>query len=331
MYTKRENFIRTMEWNQPDRLVNDYEALSVIRQDPVTLLDRGLRIKGQETKDIFGTVIIWPEDQPGGMPHVTEENKVIKDITNWKNELKLPNFKTMDLDWEPALLAAKEINREEQLLTSIMGTGLFERLHFLMGFEDTLINFLEEPEAMHELIEALLKVRLDYVELLMKNLKPEVIIHHDDFGSKHSLFLHANTWRSFFLEPYTKLYGFMREQGVIVIHHADCYGEPIASDLAVAGAQGWQGAIPENNITSLQENLKNKLVIMGGIDAGIDSANWKEEEIRKETRRACETYGPAGGFIPCMTYGAPGTIFPEVLPILKDEINCYNQEYYHFS
>ena len=34
-------------------------------------------------------------------------------------------------------------------------------------------------------------------------------------------------WREFFKEPYRKLYDYLHSQGVIVMHHADSYLEPI--------------------------------------------------------------------------------------------------------
>ena len=52
-----------------------------------------------------------------------------------------------------------------------------------------------------------------------------------------------------------------------------------------------------------------------------------EEEIRKEVRRACEEYAPHGHFIPCITYGGPGCLFPHVDSIIDDEIEKYNKEH----
>ncbi|MCC8066026.1 MAG: uroporphyrinogen decarboxylase, partial [Clostridiales bacterium] len=70
------------------------------------------------------------------------------------------------------------------------------------------------------------------------------------------------------------------------------------------------------------------IILMGGIDSVIDRADATEEEIRRETRRACTEYGDLKGFMPCMTYGGPGTIYPEVESIIIDEINQYNLEKY---
>ena len=68
--------------------------------------------------------------------------------------------------------------------------------------------------------------------------------------------------------------------------------------------------------------------IMGGIDSIIDRPDSTEEEIRAEVRKVCETFGPGGHFIPSITYGLPGSLYPHVSPIITDEISKYNKEVY---
>lgn len=120
----------------------------------------------------------------------------------------------------------------------------------------------------------------------------------------------------------------MRENGVIAIHHSDSFCEPIVEDMVDVGIDIWQGVLPTNNIPKLQEQLQGRMILMGGIDSGIDRIDATEEEIRKEVRRACNEYGKGGGIIPSYTYGDPGTIFPHVCPIIEDEIDKYNLETY---
>ena len=71
-----------------------------------------------------------------------------------------------------------------------------------------------------------------------------------------------------------------------------------------------------------------RMTLMGGIDSIIDRPDSTEEEIRAEVRKVCETYGPGGHFIPSITYGLPGTLYPHVNPIMTDEIARYNREVY---
>ena len=121
--------------------------------------------------------------------------------------------------------------------------------------------------------------------------------------------------------------GYAREQGVFVIHHADSFLEPVVQDMAEIGIQVWQGVLPENNIPELQKRLKGSMVLMGGIGAAIDRPDSTEEEIRTYVRNALETYCPGGHYIPCITYGGPGCIYPNGDRIIDDEIARWNEEH----
>ena len=136
------------------------------------------------------------------------------------------------------------------------------------------------------------------------------------------------TWRELFKEPYRRLYDYLHEQGVIVMHHGDSYMEPVVEDMAEIGVDIWQGVLPSNDIKAVSEKVGDRMLLMGGIDSVIDRAYATEEEIRKETRRACEEYGDLKGFWPGITYGGPGTIYPHVEETVIDEINKYNMEKY---
>ncbi|WP_230397404.1 uroporphyrinogen decarboxylase family protein [Novisyntrophococcus fermenticellae] len=199
---------------------------------------------------------------------------------------------------------SEEIHAQGKLTMSLMATGLFEQSHYLMGFEDTLCNVLMEPESMAELLDYILDYKLHYAKLLIENLHPDVILWHDDWGSKRSLFMSAETWRELFKPRYKKIFSYIKENGIIIMHHADCYCEPLINDMIDIGIDVWQGPIPENDIPKLQKITNGKLTYMGGIDASIvDVSDWSEDVIRKEVRRAVHEYTPGGNFIPCLTYG----------------------------
>ena len=207
-----------------------------------------------------------------------------------------------------------------------MGTGIFEQCHFLMGFEDTLTNLYEHPQEMHELIEYILEYRLGYVKLLIDNLRPDVIFSHDDWGTKDALFMKPEMWREFFKEPYRWFYGYIRSRGCIAIHHADSYLAPIVDDMAEIGIQVWQGVLPENDIPALQRHLKGKLVLMGGMGAAIDRADASPEEIRAYADRVLADCCPLGHFIPSITYGLPGAVYPRVDACIDAAIDAYNTQ-----
>jgi len=328
--TPREKFNNLKAGKSDGTLLVEWEAFAPILCDPVMRFVRGNRKEGEITKDPFGTTFHWPMGQIAATPYITKENKVIKDITKWRDYLNVPDLKnSIDNDWSAALEARAKVEAEgRQFSMAMMGTGLFEQLHFLMGFEDTLMNLIRRPKEMMELCEVLGEYRFSYAKLLVENFKPEIVLSHDDWGTKAQLFMRPEAFRKFIKPLYLKMYGYFKDNGVMVMHHSDSYAETLVPDMIEMGVDIWQGALPENNIPKILKEYGKDIIIMGGIDASIvDRVDSTEEEIRAETRRACREYGPLGHYIPAMTYGLSNHyLYPHVQQYLADEIRRYNAE-----
>jgi hypothetical protein len=162
--------------------------------------------------------------------------------------------------------------------------------------------------------------------MLVGNMRPEVILSHDDWGSKTKLFMSPEVWREFIKPEYVKMYGYLKEQGVIIMHHADSFLEPIVGDMVELGIDIWQGALPENDLVRLQQETDGGITFMGGTAASvIDRADSTEEEVRAEVLRACKAYAPLGHFIPAATYGGPDDcIYPNTYAAIGRAIDAYN-------
>ena len=324
--TPAEIMTQTVKSGKAERLLKQYEAFHFVFDNP---LDNYLRegfAPGASLIDKWGTQIIWPEGEPGAVPYITEENKVLKDIENWREYVHAPDLEAhCRHGWEKCAEEAQKARENGKLVTLIMGLCIFEQLHFLMGFEDTLVNLIEYPDEIQELIDYICDYRLTMFKIAVEQLHPDVLLSHDDWGTRTSMFMSPEMWREYFKEPYRKLYDYARSQGVLVIHHSDSYLVPIVEDMAEIGIQVWQGVLPENDIPSLQKQLNGRMALMGGIGASIDREDATEEEIRQYVRSLLDACSPGGYFIPCITYGSPNTVFKHVDPIIDSEIDNWNQ------
>lgn len=333
MYSEKENFLRTIKGDNPDRLVAQWGPLEPIMDDPCLAYTIGNRKIGAETKDRWGTLISWPADQTAATPHITEETKVIKDITEWRKYVNVPDILADTAKgWDKIREEADEIRSQGKLVMGVMTTGMFEQMHFLMGFEDALVSLLAEPKAAHELLDVIYEFRCTYAKILIDNMKPDVILSHDDWGAKNALFMHPGVWREFFKERYRKFYKLFRDENILVIHHADCHCEEVVEDMAEIGIDIWQGAVPENNIPKIQKQLNGRMALMGGIDSPVvDVKDQDEEIIRAEVRRACDEYVPGGYFIPCLPNGLKnGAIYPNTDIVIEDEIVKYSKKFFPY-
>ena len=335
MQTPKEIFLELLKPDgKPERILKQYEALHMCLYDPINAYLRGNRRRGTISRDRWGTTISFPEDAPGATPLHGDGLTVCPDITRWREYVHAPDIAANCTEgWEECRAKARAAAGDEQLVAGFMGTGIFEQCHFLMGFENTLTALYEHPDEMHELIEYITAYRLQYVQLLIDNLQPDAIFSHDDWGTKSALFMKPDMWRAFFKEPYRRFYGYIRSRGCIAIHHADSYLADIVDDMADIGIQVWQGTLPENNIPALQRRLKGRLVLMGGMGAAIDRADATPEEITAYAEKTLRDCCPNGHFIPSITYGVPGAVYPHIDQYIDLAIDRYNAELHmpHFA
>jgi hypothetical protein len=276
------------------------------------------------TTDNWGGVIRFLPGDPGWIPIVTDENKVIKDITKWRDYVKFPEIPA--LDWSDAKKTIEGIDRETTLVMVPTFRGCFERAHCLMPFEEVLVALYEEPDSMNEFFEAYTDWKLKVIEQLIDILHPDILHTHDDWGSRTALFFSPAKFRELLKPHYARMYGYVKKRGVLIQHHSDSVCMGIENDMVDLGIDMWQGVLPTNDIVQLQKNTKGKLLLMGGLEQTlIDRADATEAEIRGEVRRAIDTYAPGGAYLPCIS--SLECINEFVTPIVIDECNRYGAEW----
>ncbi|MDD6362728.1 uroporphyrinogen decarboxylase family protein [Bilifractor sp. HCP3S3_D3] len=328
MLTKRENFLETIHGGTPDRFVKQYEALSFVMNTPYVNQFPIMPAKPGDpaVKCGWGYYNAWPEGQPGAFPMHDPEHLVCPDITEWRRYVKAPELNYTAEDWEPTVKAAEAVDRNETMVTAFMAPGLFEMHHYLCDVEPAMMNFYEEPEAVHDLIDYITEWELKYAEQICDYMKPDVIFHHDDWGTQRSTFISTDMFREFFLKPYQRIYGYFKERGVLVIHHNDCYCAPFVPSMIDMGIDVWQGCMSVNNLPQLVKEYGEKISFMGGIDNGkVDKPDVTQEEIAKETDQLCRDCGKHY-FIPCTTHGLNFSVFPQVYGMVDKEIDKMSRE-----
>ena len=321
--TSKEKVLAMLRGEKAEGLVKGWDPFFML-WDPVSGFITPAR-PGATVKDVWGVTLAWKEDQPGVMPMEGEEYLVCPDITEWREKVIAPDLRAREFDYTGVLAQKEAAHAQGKLAMGFAPIGIFELIHNLLGFENALVDFLLEPEDMHELIDYITEFRLEHFKLLVENIRPDVMLFHDDWGAKNNLFMSPEVWREFIKPAYEKLYGYLHDQGILIMHHADSHLERIAQDLEDIHIDIWQGALPQNDIPAIQKVIKGNMIIMGGIDAAIvDHREVNETAIREEVDRVCREYLPGGNFIPCLTYGGPGAIFEGVDAVIDDELDKIN-------
>ena len=293
--TERENMLAILHGEQPEYYGDIYQTM-VFAPDPIFASD-SIVDDGKVHHDSWGTPLVKLPGTVGKHPVINEENAVVKDITKWREQLKVPPLE--GFDWSVAEAAAAKIDRSEKFVTHFCAQGLLERSHFLMGMEAAFIAYMEEPEAMAEMLRAICDYKKEAIKEVARHIHTDMVFFQDDWGSKQGVFLPPDLWRELIKPLQMEISDTIHEVGALYMHHADCICEPLAEDMVDLGIDIWEGAIPQNDIVAIQERTHGQLAMQGGIDgAMLDQDSTTDEQVIAEVHRAIDTYCPRGKFFP---------------------------------
>jgi len=321
MLTKKQNLLETIRGGNPDRFVNQYEYLGLV-YDPTTLAALGNCPKGETAINGWGVTIKFPDYVPGPFPDTSEELRVIKDVTKWRDYVKAPPVKFSAEEWAPFVTAADAVDRNEQFVAPFVAPGIFEKLHYLMGMEEAMMAFYEEPEAMHELIDFLVDYEISVAKEVTVHLHPDALFHHDDWGAQRSSFLSPDMFGEFIAPAYKKIYKCWKDNGVeLIVHHSDSYAANLVPHMIDCGIDIWQGVMSTNDVPVLVKKYGGQISFHAGIDNGkVDRADWTKELIMAEVEKACQACGKLY-YIPGATMGGPESTYPGVYESVSEAID----------
>lgn len=329
MLTAKENMRRTIfGGGEPDRFVNQYEALQLMFHP--WMINSGPPVEQGKPPVVnaWGVTAVWPEGTPGQFPVHTPDKIVLKDIENWRDYVKAPSLKFPQEHWDMFKAQYDELDDNKAYVAPIIVSGLFEQVHHLSEITNALMNYVTNPDEMHELIKYLTEWELELAEGICSNLKPEAVFHHDDWGSESSTFLRPDMFAEFFVEPYKQIYGYYHDHGVeLVVHHSDSYAASLVPYMIEMGIDVWQGPMRSNNVFELVEKYRGQIAFMGNIDnKDVDFDGWTQDDVRKVVEKACPANMDKRSYMPCITQGGPGSTFPGTYIALTEEIDKRNAE-----
>ncbi len=93
---------------------------------------------------------------------------------------------------------------------------LFERMHSLHGFEDTLVDLYDDRSAMEDLADMIVETHVTLVREVSRRFRGRINGWHmtDDWGTQSAAFISTDLWMDFFLPRYKRIFDAM--------HEADC-------------------------------------------------------------------------------------------------------------
>ncbi|MBS6194057.1 MAG: hypothetical protein KH828_00570 [Clostridiales bacterium] len=187
--------------------------------------------------------------------------------------------------------------------------GFFWIPRDLMGIENHLYAFYDEPELMHEINQFVLEIYYRYLTKIVEILQPEVLYLSEDLSGKNGPMVSPDSFEEFVGSYYEKLFPVLRENGVKNIF-IDTDGDfrLLIPYFLKAGADGFL-PMDVNAGMDIVEVRKEfpKVKFIGAFNKLVLLEN--EEAIDKEFARLLPVIRQ-GGYIPGLDHqAAPNTPF----------------------
>ncbi len=173
---------------------------------------------------------------------------------------------------------------------------MFLRLLDLRGFEEAMIDFAEEDEAVEVLIQKVLEYNLIQADVICSRVKKgDIIFIGDDLGMQNGLAIGAERWRKYMKPCYTQIYKKFKDMGCYVYMHTDGQIYEIMPDIMECGVDIINPQFRANGLANLERVCKGKIPINLDLDRQMFPFATKSE-IEDHIKECIETlYLPQGG------------------------------------
>ncbi len=272
----------------------------------------------QDGFDWWGTE--WVEDHDIGGMMVKPGTRVLTDISNWREEVKIPDLDSVNFE-EDAALAVRRYDPDRMHLFHC-SEGLFERLHELMPFDEAILTFYDDPDAVQDFFSAVADFKIDLLGRIFKYYDPiDYIIYGDDWGTQRAGFFSNEMYREVIMPQTGRLWDWVHSQGKFIELHSCGLTQQYIKEIVEMKCDAWA---PQeiNDFDMLTRDYGDKITIVVPV-FGVAEAK-TEAEARAAVRTFVDEYAPRGRVMAKIMSNSD----PEVLNAAYEELYYYSMDYY---
>lgn len=287
--TSRENVKRTIRFETPKRYVYDFPDnfgtdfyRAYLHPSP----------DGRPTQGTDDWGCVWECLGSTQLGEVKESP--LKDWADF-DKLPIPDVTRMEI-YEP-VRKAKDAAGDKYILAAV--SSIFERVHFVRGFNNACCDIIDNPENLRKFVELLVDINIKIINNYAK-MGVDGIISCDDWGLQDRLMINPDAWRNIWKPAYKRMYGAAHEAGLDTWLHSCGYIIDILDDLIDAGLDVIEMHQQENmGLDKLSEKFKGKITFFAPVDIQSVMPFATPDEIKAYCRTMSQALGTkAGGFIP---------------------------------
>ncbi len=182
----------------------------------------------------------------------------------------------------------------------------FERLHFLRGFENVMMDLAAGEPRLADLADRITERNIGEIRWAAAT-GADAVVQSDDWGTQQGLMISPQLWREFFKPRYRRSFEVAAELGLDVWFHTDGYTLPILADLAEIGVKVVNPQFSCHNLRELADAIRaNRLAVMTDLDRQRLIPFATPGELRDHVREVLGVFeGRRGGLIGHAAFRGP--------------------------
>jgi len=227
-----------------------------------------------------------------------------------------------DMDWEQARRNT-EAAREGGHLTGGNGERLFDRMYFLRGFENLMMDFATDDPHLPRFVEMLTNHELALVRKWL-DIGVDTIGFHTDIGSQKALMISPEKFRRYIKPMFMTLFQTCRQAGTHVCLSSDGHVLEIVDDLIECGISMHDPQLRANTLEGIARAYKGKVCATVDLDRQ-SFAFLTPSQIRDQVQEVVDVmHDPAGGLM------ISGSVWGADVPLANIEALCAAVEEFCF-
>ena len=188
-----------------------------------------------------------------------------------------------------------------------IGFSLYERAWTLRGMENLMLDFIDNPAFVHELLDAIADYNIAQTRHAL-TFDIDAVHFGDDWGQQQGLQMGYPKWKEFIYPRLKRMYAVVKEAGRYVSIHSCGDVDELFDDLVGIGLNCFNPFQPEvMDVAALIPRYRGRLAFHGGLSTQRTLPYGTPDTVRAETRRLLDL-GQNGGYIFAPAHAVEGDV-----------------------
>jgi uroporphyrinogen decarboxylase len=188
-----------------------------------------------------------------------------------------------------------------------IGFSLYERAWTLRGLQDLLMDFLDHPAFVREILNAIADYNIAQIREALK-YDIDAVYFGDDWGQQRGLQMGPVLWRNHIRPVLARMYAVVHEAGKYVMIHSCGDVDDLFDDLIAIGVNCFNPFQPEvMDVDDLIQRYRGRWAFHGGLSTQRTLPYGSVADVRREARRLLEL-GAVGGYIFAPAHDVEGDV-----------------------